>query len=177
MLRNQAVLRIYPRARRQRLIRQWAILREAREKNGTDYFTDKRRLAALTLMADYWKLEAKKTYPVVENGQCVLTPIYDMVNTEVHGFRDILALPMNENSSPNPSMRIEREGKQMTEGSAYKLTKKAHERVFRGLLLEMLENSGEPKEQPRIVILGGQPGSGKSKLTAKLSAYRGVERY
>jgi hypothetical protein len=40
----------------------------------------------------------------VENGKCFLTPVYDMVNTEVHGFPDILALPMNENSNPNPSM-------------------------------------------------------------------------
>ncbi|MDR1916252.1 MAG: HipA domain-containing protein [Synergistaceae bacterium] len=41
----------------------------------------------------------------VENGGCSLTPIYDMVNTEVHGFHDMLALPMNESCNPNPSMR------------------------------------------------------------------------
>jgi hypothetical protein len=41
----------------------------------------------------------------VENGGYRLTPIYDMVNTEVHGFPNMLALPMNESCNPNPSMR------------------------------------------------------------------------
>jgi putative protein kinase ArgK-like GTPase of G3E family len=53
----------------------------------------------------------------------------------------------------------------MTEKNEYKLSKEDHEMVFNGLLSEMLKHSGEPKEHPRIVILGGQPGSGKSKLT------------
>jgi hypothetical protein len=42
---------------------------------------------------------------VEKNGSYSLTPIYDMVNTEVHGFPNMLALPMNESSNPNPSMR------------------------------------------------------------------------
>jgi hypothetical protein len=39
------------------------------------------------------------------DGSYRLTPIYDMVNTQVHGFPDMLALPMNESCNPNPSMR------------------------------------------------------------------------
>ncbi|MDR0652756.1 MAG: HipA domain-containing protein [Synergistaceae bacterium] len=42
---------------------------------------------------------------VEKGGDYCLTPIYDMVNTEVHGFPDMLALPMNESCNPNPSMR------------------------------------------------------------------------
>ena len=57
-----------------------------------------------------------------------------------------------------------REGKQMTSGDSYKIPKEDHERVFQRLLNKMLEQS-DPNGQPRIVILGGQPGSGKSKLT------------
>jgi len=34
-----------------------------------------------------------------------LTPIYDMVNTQIHDFPNMLALPMNESCNPNPSMR------------------------------------------------------------------------
>ncbi|MDR3279425.1 MAG: zeta toxin family protein [Synergistaceae bacterium] len=46
----------------------------------------------------------------------------------------------------------------------YKLPKEDHEYIFRGLLDDMLADT-VPQEQPRIVILGGQPGSGKSRLT------------
>jgi energy-coupling factor transporter ATP-binding protein EcfA2 len=46
----------------------------------------------------------------------------------------------------------------------YKLSGREHENVFKQLLKEMLETT-EPQECPSIVILGGQPGSGKSKLT------------
>jgi hypothetical protein len=38
------------------------------------------------------------------NGSYRLTPIYDMVNTQAHGFPDMLALPMHESCNPNPSM-------------------------------------------------------------------------
>ena len=42
---------------------------------------------------------------IEKKGVYRLTPIYDMVNTQVHGFPDMLALPMNESCNPNPSMR------------------------------------------------------------------------
>jgi predicted ABC-type ATPase len=47
---------------------------------------------------------------------------------------------------------------------SYKLSAKEHEDILQKLLSNTLERS-EYQEQPRIVILGGQPGSGKSKLT------------
>jgi predicted ABC-type ATPase len=46
----------------------------------------------------------------------------------------------------------------------YKLSDREHELGFQRLLKDMLETT-EPRECPSIVILGGQPGSGKSKLT------------
>jgi predicted ABC-type ATPase len=46
----------------------------------------------------------------------------------------------------------------------YKLSKEDHIKIFHGLLNDMLVGT-EYQEQPRIIILGGQPGSGKSKLT------------
>jgi hypothetical protein len=108
-------------------------------------------------MADYWKLEAKKTYPVVENGQCVLTPIYDMVNTEVHGFRDILALPMNENSSPNPSMRsvVEFFEKYMDRKEMREMARDIRQNLTRtlDLVLPLKEReTGEPGIQQRAVF-------------------------
>jgi hypothetical protein len=40
-----------------------------------------------------------------KDGAYRLTPIYDMVNTQVHGFPGMLALPMGESCNPNRSMR------------------------------------------------------------------------
>jgi len=40
-----------------------------------------------------------------KDGVYRLTPIYDMVNTQVHGFPDMLALSMGESCNPNPSVQ------------------------------------------------------------------------
>lgn len=45
----------------------------------------------------------------------------------------------------------------------YKLTKEIHEEIFHFLELDMLSESNE-RSNPQIVILGGQPGAGKSCL-------------
>jgi hypothetical protein len=42
---------------------------------------------------------------VDKNATFRLAPTYDMVNTKVHGFKDMLALPFGESSNPNPSMK------------------------------------------------------------------------
>jgi predicted ABC-type ATPase len=47
---------------------------------------------------------------------------------------------------------------------AYRLSKIDHEIIFNSLLKDLLGKTSS-QELPRIVILGGQPGSGKSKLT------------
>jgi hypothetical protein len=41
----------------------------------------------------------------VENGQCNLTPIYDMLNTKIHGFSERLALSLNGKNNFNPAMK------------------------------------------------------------------------
>jgi predicted ABC-type ATPase len=52
----------------------------------------------------------------------------------------------------------------MPNGACYKLSDKQHEEIFLEILKGML-SATELQKNPRIVILGGQPGSGKSKLT------------
>jgi serine/threonine-protein kinase HipA len=56
------------------------------------------------IMTGNGDMHTKNFSVFIEKDKYLLTPIYDMVNTAVHGFPDILALPMNENSSRNPSM-------------------------------------------------------------------------
>ena len=45
----------------------------------------------------------------------------------------------------------------------YKLSPKEHEQIFSRLERNMLESSSS-SDNPRVVILGGQPGAGKSNL-------------
>jgi hypothetical protein len=54
----------------------------------------------------------------------------------------------------------------------YKLSKKEHDRIFQRLNRKILTQN-KPQEHPTIIILGGQPGSGKSRLTetAKKSVF------
>jgi UDP-N-acetylglucosamine kinase len=46
----------------------------------------------------------------------------------------------------------------------YKLSEKEHEKIFCDIQEDVLSDT-ETQEQPVIIILGGQPGSGKSRLT------------
>jgi hypothetical protein len=46
---------------------------------------------------------------------------------------------------------------------SYKLSDETHEEIYE-LLLDKILKKTEPRETPQIVILGGQPGSGKSRL-------------
>jgi len=51
-------------------------------------------------------------------------------------------------------------------GESFKLSEQEHERIYQELEADLLRKT-EPALHPQVIITGGQPGSGKSKLLEK----------